>query len=63
MRNRRAVRRTWRRESEPPTKPTPALARALEQDKEVDARSSTQAELDGERNVDSASLEVTENAA
>ena len=53
----------WRRECKRPTKLAPALARALEQDKELNARSATQAELDGEQNVSRAAHQMIETAA
>jgi hypothetical protein len=61
--NRRPLCPKRRREWKRPTKPAPALARALEQDEELNARCATQAEPDGEQNVDSADLEMIENAA
>ena len=51
------------RECKRPTKPAPALARALELDKELNARSAIQAELDGEQNVFRAAHQMIENAA
>jgi hypothetical protein len=63
MMDRQPVRPTSRRQSNPPIEPAPALARALEQDKEVGARSPTQPELDGGHNVYSADLEMIENVA